>query len=70
MVPIHILGNESKTGKVPLLLTTTVIVAVVAQNEVSGVKVYVVVAILFGAGDQVPLIPFKEVVGKGFKASP
>ena len=35
-----------------------------------GVKVYVVVAVLFNAGDQVPTIPLLEVVGKGLKISP
>ncbi len=43
--------------------TVTDIVVVVAQAPVAGVKVYVVVAVLFTAGDQVPLIPFNEAVG-------
>jgi hypothetical protein len=43
--------------------TVTVIVAVVAQVPVAGVKVYVVVAVLFTAGDHVPEIPFNEEVG-------
>jgi hypothetical protein len=29
-----------------------------------------VVAVLFNAGNQVPVIPFKEVVGNGVKAAP
>ena len=44
--------------------TVTVIVAVDAHWPVVGVNVYVVVAALFIAGDQVPLIAFVEVVGK------
>ncbi len=43
--------------------TVTVIVAVVAQVPAAGVKVYVVVAVLFTAGDHVPVIPFVEEVG-------
>ena len=43
--------------------TVTVIVAVVAQVPVAGVKVYAVVVVLLTAGDQVPLIPFNEDVG-------
>jgi hypothetical protein len=37
-------------------LTTTVVVAVVAHCPALGVNVYVVVAVLFIAGDQVPVI--------------
>jgi hypothetical protein len=43
--------------------TLTVIVAVVAQAPAAGVKVYVVVVVLFTAGDHVPEIPFNEEVG-------
>ena len=39
-------------------------VAVDAHSPVVGVNVYVVVAALLIAGDQVPLIAFVEVVGK------
>ena len=35
-----------------------------------GVKVYRVVAVLFKAGDQVPVTPLVEVVGKGDRAAP
>ena len=38
-------------------------VAVVAHWPVVGVKVYVVVAVLLIAGDQVPLIALFDVVG-------
>ncbi|TBX64801.1 hypothetical protein EZL74_12690 [Flavobacterium silvisoli] len=36
----------------------------------TGVKVYVVVVVLFSAGDQVPVIPLLEVVGKAVKTVP
>ena len=43
--------------------TLTVIVVVVAHSPAVGVNVYVVVAVLLTAGDQVPVIPLFEVVG-------
>mgnify|MGYP000014342783 CR=1 FL=1 len=46
-------------------LTTIVIVVAEAHCPPFGVKVYVVVAVLFTAGDQDPTLPFNEVVGKG-----
>jgi hypothetical protein len=51
-------------------LTVIVIVAVVAHCPAVGVKVYVVVAVLFKAGAQVPVIPLFEVVGNGDKVAP
>ena len=45
-------------------------VAVVAQRPVVGVNVYVVVAVLFGAGDQVPVIPLFEVVSNAVNNAP
>ena len=33
-------------------------------------NVYIVVVVLFNAGDQIPVIPFNDVVGKGLKAAP
>ena len=45
-------------------LTVTLIVVVVAQVPAAGVKVYVVVEVLFTAGDHDPVIPFNEVVGR------
>jgi hypothetical protein len=52
-------------------LTTMVIVVVTSQFAVElGVKVYVVVALLFNAGDQVPEIPLFEVVGKAANVPP
>jgi hypothetical protein len=43
--------------------TVTLIVAVVAQVPAVGVNVYVVVAVLFTAGDHVPVILLLEVSG-------
>ena len=50
--------------------TVIVMVAVVAHNPEVGVKVYVVVAVLSIAGDQVPVIPLVEVVGNADKLAP
>ncbi len=50
--------------------TTIEIVLMVAHCPAVGVNVYVVVARLFIAGDQVPLIPFVDVVGKAASGSP
>ena len=43
--------------------TLTVIVVVVAHSPAVGVNVYVVVAVLLTAGDQVPVMPLFDVVG-------
>ena len=51
-------------------LTVIVNVTVVAHCPASGVNVYVVVDVLFNAGDQVPVIPLLEVVGSGDKVPP
>ena len=45
-------------------------VAVVAHCPAAGVKVYVVVAVLFSAGNQVPVMPLVDVVGKVANAAP
>lgn len=45
-------------------------VAVPAQAPAFGVNVYVVVAVLFSAGDHVPLILLSEVNGRGESTSP
>ena len=50
--------------------TVIVNVAVVAHCPAVGVKVYVVVCVLFNDGDQVPVIPLLEVVGKADKLAP
>ena len=44
-------------------LTVIVIEVVVAHEPATGVKVYVVVDIVFGDGDQLPDIPLIEFVG-------
>ena len=59
--PLHIAATWVNVG-VTGAPTFTVIVAVVAHNPAVGVKVYVVVAVLLIAGDQVPVIPLSEVV--------
>ena len=50
--------------------TVIVMVAVVAHNPEVGVKVYVVVAVLSKAGDQVPVIPLFDVVGNAANVAP
>ena len=50
--------------------TTIVMVAVVAHCPAVGVKVYNVVFVLSKGGDQFPVIPFKEVVGKAEIVAP
>ncbi len=50
-------------------LTLTVMVVVFAHCPAVGVKVYVVVVVLFIAGDQTPVIPLFELVGS-VKAPP
>ena len=52
------------------VLTVIVRVAEVAHCPTAGVKVYKVVAVLSKAGDQVPLNPLLELVGKGERKSP
>ena len=82
MIPFaEVVGNAAKVAPVQigftvanvgtiLELTVIVNVAVVAHCPAVGVNVYVVVAVLFNAGDQVPVIPFVEVVGKAAKVAP
>ena len=51
-------------------LTTIVSVVTVAHCPAVGVKVYVVVAVLLSAGDQVPVMPSLEVVGNAASVAP
>ena len=44
--------------------------AVVAHCPTSGVKVYVVVVVLFSAGDQLPIMPLVEIVGNANNVAP
>src|SRR5215208_3613705 len=60
--PLHTGAIGSKVG-VTCGVTVTLSVAVVAHVLPVGVKVYVVVAVLFTAGDQVPAMPSLEVAG-------
>ena len=57
------IGASCVKVDVTLLVTVTVIVAVVPHWPVAGVNVYVLVDKLVNAGDQVPVMPFVEVVG-------
>ena len=67
--PEHIGGTAVKIGVI-FGLTVMAIVVVNAHWPAVGVKVYVVVAVLFNAGAHVPVIPLLEVVGKGDKTPP
>ena len=72
VLPAQTGATALKVGVEGVLLIAMVIVAGNAQvNELLGVKVYVVVVVLFGAGDQVPDIADElvDVVGK-VKSSP
>jgi hypothetical protein len=60
--PAHIGATCVKIG-VTGVFTATVNVAVDAHGFAVGVNVYVVVALLFIAGSQVPETPFVDVVG-------
>ena len=51
-------------------LTEIVIDAVVAHWPAVGVNVYVVVAVVFKAGDHVPVIPLIDVVGNAVNVAP
>ena len=51
-------------------LTVMVNVAVSAHSPAAGVKVYSVVAVLFNAGAQLPVMPLSEVVGNADKVPP
>ena len=59
---------ETLAGKFGL--TVIVIELDDAHCPAVGVKVYVVVAVLFNAGDQVPEILLFDVVGSAFKVAP
>ena len=50
--------------------TVIIIVVVVAHCPAVGVNVYVVVAVLFKAGDQIPVKLFNEVVGNAANTPP
>ena len=62
-VPLQTGPTGSKVGVVCGVIVT-VIVVVVAHWPAAGVNVYVVVAVLFIAGDHVPVMLFVEVPAK------
>ena len=64
------MGDSWLKVGVTFWFTVIVNVAEVAHCPAVGVNVYVVVEVLFKAGDHVPLIPLVEVVGRGFNTSP
>ena len=82
VIPLfEVVGNELKDSpehiadigvNMGVILGFTVIVkfVVVAHCPFAGVKVYVVVTVLFKAGDHVPVIPLFEVVGNALKVAP
>jgi uncharacterized membrane protein len=67
--PEQIVADDAVAVIVGLAFTVMVSVAVVAHC-VAGVNVYVVVAVLFSAGDQLPVMPFVDTVGKGDRVCP
>jgi hypothetical protein len=67
--PEQIGATAVKVG-VTIGLTITDSVVVTAHCPTAGVKVYVVVDVLLSGEFQVPIIPFKEVDGKGGGISP
>jgi hypothetical protein len=69
VVPVHIGATAVNVG-ITFGLTVMVKVVVVAHWPVVGVNVYVVVAVLFNAGDHVPVTPLLDVVGKAASVAP
>ena len=69
-VPPEQIGATAAKAGVTFGVTVITFVTEVAHCPAVGVKVYVVVAVLFSAGDQVPVIPFVEVVGNAANVPP
>ena len=69
VAPEHMGATVVNVG-VSFGLTVMVNVVVVAHWPAAGVNVYVVVTVLFNAGDQEPLIPLLDVVGKVGSVAP
>ena len=69
-VPPEQIGASALNVGVTLLLTVIVNEAVVAHCPAVGVNVYVVVVVLFSAGDQLPVIAFNDVVGNADNVPP
>lgn len=68
--PGQISVSDAITAAVGRAFTVIIIVVVVAHWPPPGVKVYVVVAVLSSAGDQLPVIILLEVVGNAVSISP
>jgi len=64
------IGDTALNVGVTFGFTVIVNVVVVAHCPAVGVKVYVVVAVLSKAGDQVPVIPLVDVVGSAVRVAP
>ena len=64
------IGATGVNVGITFTLTVMVNVVVVAHWPAVGVNVYVVVAVLFNAGAQVPVIPLLDVVGNAANAAP
>lgn len=63
MAPEQAVELILKVGVVAVVIIVMVMVVGFAHWLLLGVKVYVVVEVLFNAGDQVPVIPLIDVVG-------
>jgi hypothetical protein len=69
VAPEHIGATAVNVGAI-LGLTVIVKVVVVAHWPALGVKVYVVVTVLFSAGAHVPVMPLFDIVGSGASVAP
>jgi len=68
--PVQTGDTGVNTGMILFGLTVIVRVVSMAHCPVEGVNVYVVVAVLHNAGDQVPMIPLFEVQGRVASVAP
>jgi hypothetical protein len=69
VAPEHMGATAGNVGVV-FWFTVIVNVVVVAHSPADGVNVYVVVVVLFKAGDHEPVIPLLDVVGSGASVVP
>ena len=69
VAPVHIGATAGNAGAT-FWFTVIINVVVVAHWPAVGVNVYVVVAVLFNAGVQVPVMPLSDVVGRGASVVP
>jgi hypothetical protein len=72
VAPEQIAATCVNVGVVDALTVITIVVVVAHVGDAAelGVNVYVVVAVLFNAGDHVPTILLVEVVGKALNVAP